>query len=133
MQSIRRLSLPLLISAGLVLAFSAPGVHATGAGAAKTHKLTVTITDTGTLWGTVKVAYTAAGKSKTKTCAKTKCSWSLATGTKVTLTQTPTNSTTWPFKEWQVKTGSTKTNVTTSPLKLTMNAPYSVNALYVVG
>jgi hypothetical protein len=137
MRTLRRLSLPLLVSAGLAFGYSAAGVHASGA-ASKPHaapgfKLVVTITDTGTLWGKVKASYASGGKTVTKTCAKPKCTWTIFASTTVKLTQTPTNSKTWPFKEWQVKKAGASTRaVTKGTLTVAVNGNYSVNALYVV-
>jgi hypothetical protein len=109
---------------------STPAAHAH----VSKDKLVINITTTGgTVWGTVTAKYKSGSSTKTKTCAKTKCTWNLAINTKVKLSQAPTDSTTWPFKNWTVVKGrSTKTMTKATPTVKLTALKVSVTALYIL-
>jgi hypothetical protein len=50
----------------------------------------------------VSVRYTVADHRFRSACAASTCSFTVPAGITLHLTQTPTNSATWPFKEWKV-------------------------------
>jgi len=95
----------------------------------------INITNTGTTWGTVKIKGTYLKKPFTNTCAKQACTLSLHAGVQLTLSQTPTDETTWPFQMWEVKSadGHVNTTPTTSSIKVMSNDDYRISADYVAG
>lgn len=135
MSGSKRLAAPVLLAAGFAAALATP-IHAQGSASAlhaKTDRVVVKITDTGTLWGIVKATYKAHGKSVTKTCSKATCSWKIPAGTKIKLSETPTNSQTWPFKDWKIaKKGSHAKTVTKTSTTFKVKGNYAVNVVYVV-
>jgi hypothetical protein len=129
MRTFRYLAVPLVVGLGL-LAGPWSGVQAK----AKSDTVTIHITTTGTtVWGKVSASYTKAGNLVKKTCSGTSCTWKIANATKVKFSEKPTNSKTWPFKDWgyQKGSGSIKTSTKTS-LTLTISGTYSINAVYIV-
>lgn len=92
---------------------------------ASTGTLTVNITRTGgTVWGRVKI------KPLGKTCNKTTCLFKkVKLGTKLTLTETPTNSASWPFSHWTVNKRAAGTGTT---LKVKMSKNLTVGVVYVL-
>ena len=126
----RRLML-LTLALSLSLGLMAAPVSASHTKASM-DKLTVKITDTGTLWGHVTVSWKAGGKTVSKTCAKATCKWSLAAGSKLTFKEKPTDSTTWPFKDWTIqKKGKKSKTVMGTSAKLTLGGTYTVTSVYV--
>ena len=87
-------------------------------------KLTVSITNTGTQWGKVKVS------SINKTCAKASCSYKVKVGTKLTLTEKATDSSTWPFCGWTL---NGKSKGTASKLSFKMGSKDKVSVTYGAG
>lgn len=134
MKRIFRPAALLLVTAGLVVG----GASAVNAAPAAQHsavsmaKLTIKVTDTGTVWGTVKVKYTVAGKSTTKSCNAASCKYNVPKGAKLHLSQTPTNTSTWPFKRWTIKAGSTTKTSVKNSITVTFSKPTVITAVYVV-
>ncbi|HEV3310369.1 MAG TPA: hypothetical protein VG815_07615 [Chloroflexota bacterium] len=120
MKSIRRAAVVLLavssLFAGMTAVSFAAQNHATK------EKLSIKITDTGTLWG--KVSVSPGGK----TCKSASCSFQITKGASVTLKETPNNSTTWPFSGWTLNgknAGKART------LKFKMSKAETAKATYV--
>jgi hypothetical protein len=119
----------LLASSVLSVATVSP-VAAAPSGASMNH-LTIAITTTGsTVWGQVGARYTANHKTVHKTCSHQKCTYQIPHGVMVHFTQAPTNSTTWPFKDWLVKTSHTTTKMGAS-VNVKMLGSVTVTAVYV--
>lgn len=134
MRALKYLSLPLLTT-GLLLGPTAP-THAQSSLSkprVKTDQIVIKITDTGTLWGRVTASYKSGRKSVTKTCSKASCTWKIASGTKVKFKESPTNTQTWPFKDWEIaKKGSHAKKVTKTTTTLKVNGNYTIKVVYVV-
>jgi predicted lipoprotein with Yx(FWY)xxD motif len=97
--------------------------------------LTIRVTTTGsTVWGKVSVRYTVAGHRFRRACSSSACGFAVPSGATVHLTQTATNSATWPFKEWKVAlVGSHRAQLlmsTTVALKLPEGG--KITAVYVL-
>lgn len=92
--------------------------------------LTVDITATGgTVWGVV----TAKAGGQTHTLSQASQSLSVPCGSAVTLTQSPTNTATWPFASWTVngdKGQFTNTRETVPDLQLKVDGDTTVTAVY---
>jgi len=119
----------------LVLSFTllTGAAHAAPQRAAMSHlKLAITTTS-GTVWGKVKVSYKAGGKTVKHTCSTASCSYAVAKGTKVSLHQTPTDSSTWPFSQWKITAGGKSTSSSKPALKVTVSGTMKVTAVYVAG
>jgi hypothetical protein len=108
---------------GLMSVFVALPSHSVANAATTKEKLTVKITDTGTVWGKVTIT------PGSKTCSAATCHYSFKQNTKMTLKETPTNRTTWPFCHW-VQNGKARTSAKTFHFKLTK--AMTVTALYTV-
>ncbi len=123
-------AIALLVSSAAGAFASAPQAHTH----ASKDKLTLNITTTGsTVWGTVKASWKSGGKTTTKACSQSKCTWSLPASAKLKLTQSPLDSQTWPFKSWTVKEGGkTKTSSATSMTVKLTSSKVRVTALYVL-
>lgn len=91
-------------------------------------KLTIKITDTGTLWGKVKATW----KGGKASCHAATCHVKVPMDAKVTLTQTPTDTSTWPFKDWTIKQGSNTKQSKAPKLHVTVKKPVTVTAVYVL-
>jgi hypothetical protein len=85
-----------------------------------------------TIWGSVKVTYKSGGHVHTVgTCPKAGCTFHPPTKMKLSLVETPRNSTTWPFKNWKVKTGTSTKTYTSKTISLSiMGAKATVTATY---
>jgi len=126
----RRLSLLVIAATSLGIlgagtALAAPQHGRARTAATKYGTLTINITDTGgTVWGTVSA------KPLKKSCDKSKCTFTkIKIGTKITLTETPTDSSTWPFNGWTLnKKGAGSATTLTFKMAKTDN----VTATYVV-
>ncbi|HZU12522.1 MAG TPA: hypothetical protein VFB58_06750 [Chloroflexota bacterium] len=106
--------------------------QAVPAGAAgSTVKVTVKITTTGgTVWGKVRLSYTAHGMKAAKTCGKAKCSFSVPRGVQLKLKETPTNTQTWPFKGWVIKSGMGTKHVQAASVSWHATAAAVIQAVY---
>jgi len=94
------------------------------ASTAKYGTLTVNITLAGgTVWGKVSIA------PLKKTCTVKKCTYKVKLGTKLTLTETPVDSATWPFSKWVLNKKSAGSKTT---LKFKMGKSDTVTAVYVL-
>ena len=93
----------------------------------------INITNTGTTWGTVTIKGKYLKKPFTKTCASQTCTLELHAGVQLSLAQSPTDGTTWPFQMWEVKSadGHVDNTPTTSSIKVTSNDDYTISADYV--
>ena len=124
----RRAATAVVAALALALLAAAPaGAAGSPAKAAKTTygTLAINITKTGnTVWGKVSV------KPLKKTCSAATCTYKhIKVGTAIILTETPTNSTTWPFDHWALN-GTNKGGATT--LKFKMAKTDKIGVVYVV-
>jgi plastocyanin len=122
----------LVMSIGTVSAApTVTGRHA----AARMDPVTITITITstsGTVWGSVTAAYTYKNAKTTKTCSTSSCALRIPQGVTARLSQTPTDSSTWPFQSWTVNSkGHTRTK-TNASIKLKVTGKTTVSAVYVL-
>jgi hypothetical protein len=128
----RRVCLALLAAGALSFA-GAQTSQAASHNATNTLAVKIAATPTSsTIWGSVKVTYTKGGKMHTVgVCKKASCVFHPPTKTKLVLVETPENSTTWPFKNWNVKTGgSTKTHTSKKISVSIMGGKATVTATY---
>jgi hypothetical protein len=95
--------------------------------------VTISITTTnGTTWGTVTVKYTIRHQLTRHTCSAASCTLEIPKGVKVHLSQIPTNSGSWPFKDWQITAHRRMTTVMTASLVITVTGSTTVAAVYVL-
>lgn len=95
----------------------------TAASSSTACALDLTITETsGTVWGTVNVK----DGSTSKRISSASKSMSLPCGSTATLTEKPTNATTWPFHRWTVQ-GKTKSG---SRIRIPISGTTKVKAVY---
>lgn len=94
--------------------------------------LTMKITDTGTVWGTVTLVYRHAGATVHKSCNAAICRLSIPKGARVRISQTPTNSTTWPFQKWIVRVGNASKISTATSVTVAVSRPMTISAVYVL-
>ena len=98
-----------------------------------TAHLSLTITTTSMTWGTVQVSYLKSGTSKNlRSCSSSSCSYTLPQGSEVTLSQSPASASTWPFKGWSVRNGSTSATMMGATVRLHVNRAASVEVEYVL-
>jgi hypothetical protein len=120
-----------LFCASAVLLFATVSPAAAAPSRASMNHLTIAITTTGgTVWGKVTATYTSNHKTVHKTCAHQKCTYQVPHGVMVHFKQTPTNTTTWPFKDWLVKTSHTATKMGAA-VNVKMQGNLTVTAVYV--
>jgi hypothetical protein len=121
------LAITTVLTLGLVGASSVAAAGNDGtplARRAATGTLTINITKaSGTVWGKVLV------KPINKTCTATNCKYKVKVGTKLTLTERPTNSTAWPFSNWK-RNG--KNDGTSATVKFKMAESDKVSAIYML-
>jgi hypothetical protein len=121
----------LLLCASVVLLFATVGPAAAAPSRVSMNHLTIAITTTGgTVWGKVTGTYTSNHKMVHKTCAHQKCTFQIPHGVMVHLKQTPTHPTTWPFKDWLVKTSKTATKMGAA-VNVAIMGSVTVTAVYV--
>ena len=100
------------------------------------ERLTIHITATGaSVWGHVTASYDLNGKLVQRSCAQSACRLAVPFGARVSLTQSPTNLSTWPFAAWKIKTvpGKASARVVKRPTtSLHMTKVYTVTAVYVL-
>ena len=94
----------------------------------------INITNTGTTWGTVAIKGKYNGKSFSKSCGNQTCSYVFHAGVTLSLTQTATDSSSWPFQKWVVTSadGGVNKSSTASSIKVESNDSYTVDADYVL-
>lgn len=93
----------------------------------------ISITTSGaTVWGTIKLHYKYHHKKFHASCSKSTCKVKVHAGSKVHLSQTPTDSGTWPFSGWSVKAKDTSFHrtSTSSTIKVKSNDSYHITATY---
>jgi predicted lipoprotein with Yx(FWY)xxD motif/plastocyanin len=97
--------------------------------------LTVHITKAaGTVWGTVSLRYSLAGKHFSATCSHGTCRLFVPQRATIHLTQKPTNAQTWPFQAWKVRASGGHTRVLKGQrLNVSMKHPMIVHATYATG
>lgn len=89
-------------------------VNATPLAATPARRLTIHITTTGgTVWGKVTVRYSFRHHVKRHSCARASCTFAIPSGFTLHLSQSPTNSSTWPFSRWLMHQSGSRTR----PLK----------------
>lgn len=125
MSRFHRAVFSVLAVAVLVVATAATSFAAPSHSKSQATKLQLTIHITkasGIVWGKVT------NNVNSKVCSKTTCTYKIAKGKKVKLTETPKDSTTWPFKDWKLngkKKGSSAT------LSFKMSKAETAKAIYV--
>lgn len=98
-------------------------------------QVTIKVTTTGsTVWGKVKASYTFNGRHVSVSCGKPSCSLFVPNGATVRFSQTPANSATWPFKDWQVRSsaGRLVRTVMGRTLSLHVTGGLQVKVVYVL-
>lgn len=120
----------LVMSIGTVSA--APAVSGRHA-AARMDPVTITITNTGgTVWGSVTASYTYKHAKMTKTCTTATCALRIPQGVTARLSQTPTDSSTWPFQSWTINSKGHTSTKTSASVKLKVTGKIAVTAVYVL-
>jgi hypothetical protein len=138
MPATHRLGLSTLISGIGLFALSTGAFASAPMAAARSHtakmdSVKITITSTGaTVWGTVTVAYTYRHAATSRTCSTATCSLQIPAGVTAHLSQTATDSSTWPFKSWKIASKGHKSTRTATSVKLKITGQMSVSAVYVV-
>src|SRR5579884_254010 len=96
-------------------------------------KISITTTG-GTTWGAVRFHYKFGGKTYRRACSKVSCAFAVPAGLAVHLRETPTDSTTWPFAGWTIKTAYTNQSQSSSKVKVLTrsNDGRTITATYVV-
>ena len=100
------------------------------------ERLAIHITTAGsTVWGKVTVRYTQGTKVVQQTCARSSCLLHVPYGAQVHLVQSPNDASSWPFKQWTIRSvaGSKQRTASGTATSLRMKAGYSVQAVYVLG
>lgn len=70
-------------------------------------RLNIRITATGaTVWGRVTATYTRNGQRVQQLCSSSSCRLAVPQGSRITLEQSATSASTWPFAEWTIKRAS---------------------------
>lgn len=134
----RRLGLSTLITSIGLIALSTSALAFTPAAAAqsraaKMDAVKISITSTGgTVWGTVTAAYTYKHAATTRTCSAATCSLRIPAGVTARLSQTATDSSTWPFKSWKIASKGHKSTRTATTVKFKVTGKVSVTAIYVL-
>jgi Secreted repeat of unknown function len=92
----------------------------------------LSITNTGVQWGTVTIKGTYRGTKISKSCSNPSCSYKLHAGVTFHLTQTPYQSSTWPFTGWTIKSadGGVNKSPTASTVTVKSNDDYTITATY---
>ena len=99
----------------------------------RTDPVKISITTTGaTVWGTVAAKYTSQGRTTRRTCSAASCTLRVPRGVTLHLSQTATNASTWPFKDWQVMANQRTQTKMGSSIALKVRGNISVTAVYVV-
>jgi hypothetical protein len=112
----------LVCVAGLSISFAAQPAGRSNAMMMKDHIVVNITTTNGTTWGKVTADWMAHGKMMMgKVCRKAKCTYAVPHMTRVTLKETPTSPSTWPFKHWVV-TGAAGGSMMTKKSKITIEA-----------
>lgn len=113
----------------------AANVNLTPLAAKPAVRLAIHITATGgTVWGKVRIRYIFRHRHVQRLCSKVACNLAVPAGVKIHLTQSPTDSSTWPFKQWKLHAAGSRTRVLKAAaptFKITRNS--TVIAVYVVG
>ncbi len=125
-----------IIGSVLICSFLLAGLGSVYAArpAASMDHLTVKVTKTAKVWGTVTVDYKHKGKLKmVGSCSKAKCTFKVPHMAKLVLTEKPNTPTTWPFKDWKVTNGGKTTTSKAKKLKFTISGgKATVKAVYVL-
>jgi len=98
-------------------------------------KFKISITNSGsTVWGKVDLSYVYQGKTFKASCSKSSCTETVHAGVKVHLTETPTDSTTWPFSKWQIDAvnGGASRSSTNTTIDVKSHDDYNISAVYVL-
>lgn len=95
--------------------------------------VTVSITTTGgTVWGTVTAKDTFRHRVTRYSCATAMCKLRVPRGVILHLNQVATDSATWPFKDWKIKTRHGVRSMKASAIAIRVTSSMSVAAIYVV-
>lgn len=137
MKLIQRRTLTGVISAAVLLTGAGLAPQAQLASAQSLHsrmdRLTLSITTTsGNIWGNATVSYSYRHKSIKRSCTAAQCRLQIPNGAKMRLTQVATNTATWPFKAWQIRSSKGTQTVTTSSIKVKMTGNLAITAVYVL-
>ncbi|HZU13393.1 MAG TPA: hypothetical protein VFB58_11185 [Chloroflexota bacterium] len=125
------LSLLLLLPLGSSsLAASSPANVRSHAG--RMAAVTISITTTGTVWGKVTSKYTVKGRTTTRSCATATCTLRVPRGATLHLSQSPIDSSTWPFKDWKVTVNHRTSTMMGSAISVKVSGIVRVKAIYVV-
>jgi hypothetical protein len=129
----------MLLFALLLFAFAAGALAASSRLAVQRHAdvrmspVTISITTTnGTTWGAVTTRYTFRHQMTRRTCSAASCTLQVPKGVMVHLSQVPTTSGSWPFKDWQISTHHRTTTVMTTSLAVKVTGSMTVTAVYVL-
>jgi hypothetical protein len=139
MPGIVRSSRSVLLSIVALLAIGGTAYAASPAGTSQRHAavrmnaVTIAITTTsGNVWGSVTAKYTYQHHLVSRSCAAASCTTRIPQGVTVHFSQSAKDSSTWPFKSWQLTTNHKTRTVTSSAPAVKVNGPMSVTAVYVL-
>jgi hypothetical protein len=138
MQSHLRSALPLIASITLLFTAgigSPAAASAAGARAPAPRMMAVTIhitSTSGTVWGTVAARYTYHKATTRRSCAAASCTLHIPKGVTAHLSQTATDSTTWPFQNWQVARNGHTSTMSGASIAVKVTGKLSVTAVYVL-
>ncbi len=132
MFSPRRSLLPLIASAAL-LASGGSGALAAPSRAPHMDTVKVHITSTsGTVWGMVSASYTYRHATTRRSCAAASCTLHIPQGATAHLSQTATDTSTWPFQAWHVTVNGHTRTMTANSVKVKVTGKASITAVYVL-
>jgi hypothetical protein len=101
--------------------------------AVRMNAVTIAITTTsGTVWGSVTAKYTYQHHLLSRSCAAASCTTRIPQGVTVHFSQTAKDSSTWPFKSWQLTANHKTRTVTSNAPAVKVNGPMIVSAVYVL-
>lgn len=128
----RRSLLPLIASAAL-LATGSVGALAAPSSAPHMDTVKVNITSTsGTVWGKVNASYTYRHATTQRSCAAANCTLHIPQGVTAHLSQTATDTSTWPFQAWHVTVKGHTRTMTANSVKVKVTGKTSITAVYVL-
>lgn len=128
----RRSLLPLVASAALLVSGSVGALAASSSAPhMDTVKLHITSTS-GTVWGTVNATYTFHQATTHHSCNAASCTLHIPQGVTAHLTQTATDTSTWPFQAWHVTVKGHTRTMTAASVKVKVTGKTSITAVYVL-
>jgi hypothetical protein len=122
-----------LLAVGKGALAASPALPSHASAAARTSSVTISITSTsGYTWGTVTARYAVGHRTTSHTCSSARCVLRVPQGATVHLSQVPTNSSTWPFKDWQISARNHTRLVMSPSVAIKVSGKTLVTAVYIL-